>query len=157
VVTGSPEEAVEEMAAGHLLPAERSSLRPVKTGAHAKVSSEGLPAVTSSDIGSQAETKVAEYLESLGHEIVARNFKTRMCEIDIVSTQDEKIYFTEVKYRKSGARGTGLEMITVGKFRKMQFAAESYMKFSKSQHEPQLAVASVRGADFVVQDFLVLT
>ena len=29
-------EAVEEMAAGHLLPAERQQLRPVKTGAHAK-------------------------------------------------------------------------------------------------------------------------
>ena len=30
------EEAVEEMAAGHLFPAERQRLRPVKTGAHAK-------------------------------------------------------------------------------------------------------------------------
>jgi ribonuclease HII len=108
-------------------------------------------------IGDKAESKVAEYLESLGHEVVARNWKTRMCEIDIVSTCEGKMYFTEVKYRRDGDRGTGLEVVTAEKLRQMKFAAESYMKFYGGDFQPLLAVASVSGADFEVEDWLILT
>lgn len=106
--------------------------------------------------GGQAEEKVAEYLEGLGHEVVARNWKTRWCEIDIVSMHERKMYFTEVKYRRDFKHGSGLEAVGVEKLRRMKFAAESYMKFRGGELEPLLAVASVSGIDFRVEDFLIL-
>ena len=79
-------------------------------------------------IGNRAEDKVSDYLEKCNHEIVARNFKTKFCEIDIVSVLDNKIYFTEVKYRKNSEYGNGLEAITHEKRRKMEFAVECFFE-----------------------------
>ena len=96
-----------------------------------------------------------EYLMGLGHEIVARNFKTKFCEIDIVSVFDERIYFTEVKTRKNNVRGSGLEYITKEKLAKMRFAAECFMKYQKCDKNPVLAAASVDG-NYKVLDWLVI-
>ena len=68
-------------------------------------------------IGARGEDAVCEYLVRQGHEIVARNHKTYFYEIDIVSVCDGKIYFTEVKYRKSDLAGGGLMAIDVKKQR----------------------------------------
>jgi len=146
-------------------PEHRRSFRPVAKFCDACVASEKSNKKDTTVIGRKAETKVAEYLEGLGHEIVARNWKTRRCEIDIVSVCAEKIYFTEVKYRRGGQHGTGLEVVTVEKLRQMKFAAESYLKFqgqslfqglSLKSLSPMLAVASVDGVDYEVRDWLVL-
>ena len=108
-------------------------------------------------IGERGETAVCRYLESLGHKIVARNFKTKLCEIDIASVFDEKIYFTEVKYRRSDLRGGGLAVITSEKLRQMKFAAEVFLKFHKEYQilDPVLAVADVTG-DFVVKEWFII-
>ncbi len=110
------------------------------------------------EIGQKAETKVAEYLESLGHEIVARNFKTKRYEIDIVSVCGEKVYFTEVKYRETDDYGGGLGAITHQKLDQMRYAAERFLQSKKllKRYDPILAVAEVTGKDFVVRDFFSL-
>ena len=56
---------------------------------------------TTKELGDRAENLVANYLRTKGHRIIARNHKTKFYEIDIVSIKDNKIYFTEVKYRKN--------------------------------------------------------
>jgi ribonuclease HII len=141
-----------------ICPEHRRSFRPIQKLTNAYASQKPVKKDTTK-IGKKAEEKVAEYLEGLGHMIVVRNWMTRGCEIDIVSVCEGKIYFTEVRYRRSGERGTGLETVTVGKFRQMQFAAENFIKSNKVYKvglEPLLAVASVGGADFEVTDWLVL-
>ncbi|MBR2766674.1 ribonuclease HII [Candidatus Saccharibacteria bacterium] len=100
------------------------------------------------NIGQKAESAVANYLINHGHTIIARNHKTHFYEIDIISTKDNYIYFTEVKYRKSNIRGTPLDTITKEKQQQMQFAAESYLKYQNAKfknHQPLLAAASVSG------------
>ena len=78
-------------------------------------------------IGARGEDAVCEYLVRQGHEIVARNHKTYFYEIDIVSVCDGKIYFTEVKYRKSDLAGGGLMAIDVKKQRQMRYGAEAFL------------------------------
>ncbi|MBR5388998.1 ribonuclease HII [Candidatus Saccharibacteria bacterium] len=115
--------------------------------------------VTTKELGDKAETIVANYLESHGHNIVSRNHKTKFYEIDIISTMGDQIFFTEVKYRKDQSRGTPLDMITKDKLKQMTFAAESFLKFSPSLKEnfsPLLAAGLVHGPDFVLDDWLVL-
>ena len=106
-------------------------------------------------VGSRAEDVVAEYLVRRGHKIVARNYKTRLYEIDIVSIYQDKIFFTEVKYRRDEEYGGGWAAVNKSKIARMEFAAEDYMRSNSEyiQYDPALAVASVSG-DFVVDGWL---
>ena len=72
-----------------------------------------------------------------------------------MSTYEKKIYFTEVKYRKSDAWGGGLAAITVAKQKQMRLAAEMYMKMNKEcvNYNPVLAVADVCGEEFLVREW----
>ncbi|MBQ8992272.1 ribonuclease HII [Candidatus Saccharibacteria bacterium] len=113
-------------------------------------------------VGQTAEEIVAEYLRGRGHKILAHNFKTRFYEIDLISATSDRIYFTEVKYRKDPFRGTPLEAIDRKKRIQMSYAAESFLKYlSKrlgrapdSLPAPVLAVASVSGPNFDFDDWL---
>ncbi len=114
--------------------------------------------ITTKSLGDKAETKVAEFLEQNGHKIIVRNYKTKYYEIDIISTKDQSIYFTEVKYRKNDFAGGGLTAIDSKKQKQMQFAAESFLNFKKefSSFNPVLAAADVTGKDFKLKNWLTL-
>jgi len=79
--------------------------------------------MTTRQIGDKGEQAAADWLTADGHEIVARNWRTRYCEIDIVSVKGEVLYFTEVKYRKNDDFGDGLAAITPKKQRQEGFWA----------------------------------
>ena len=89
--------------------------------------SETKKSATTRQIGDRGEQAAADWLVADGHEIIARNWRTRYCEIDIVSLKDNTLHFTEVKYRKNDNFGGGLAAITAKKQRQMRFAAEVFM------------------------------
>jgi len=110
-------------------------------------------------LGNHAEDIVAEFLIKNGHQIISRNHKTKFYEIDIVSTKDDRIYFTEVKYRKDQFRGTSLDMITDKKLKQMAFAAEAFLKYSpvlKESFSPLLAAGLVHGSNYILDDWFVI-
>ncbi len=128
-------------------PLHRKSFAPI-----AKHIAEG---PTTKSIGDEAENKVAGYLQVDGHEILDRNWKTKWCEIDIISMKDRKVYFTEVKYRKSTQQGGGIAAITPKKLRQMTFAAEYYtIALDIIGVEMCLAVATVTGPNLTIENFL---
>lgn len=115
--------------------------------------------------GQKAEQMVAEYLQTEHHHaIIARNFKTKSYEIDLISTteagnnQVSQIYFTEVKYRKAATHGTPLAAINPMKQRRMRRAAEAFLATHATfrDYEPKLAVASVSGPDFHLDEWFTL-
>lgn len=109
--------------------------------------------MTTRQIGDKGEQAAADWLTADGHEIVARNWRTRYCEIDIVSMKGEALYFTEVKYRKNDDFGDGLAAITAKKQRQMRFAAELFLagKPECSGMAAKLLAASVSGDSPAVQ------
>lgn len=109
--------------------------------------------MTTRQIGDKSEQVAADWLAANGHEIIARNWRTRYCEIDIVSVKGEALYFTEVKYRKNDDFGDGLAAITAKKQRQMRFAAELFLagKPECSGMAAKLLAASVSGDPPVVQ------
>ena len=110
---------------------------------------------TTKQIGDNGETTACHYLEGLGHEIIDRNWKTKFCEIDIVSRKDTVIFFTEVKYRKNANQGGGLAAITPAKLRQMGFAAKLYSaKNNLNQADLRLAVIAATGEPAAVESFL---
>jgi ribonuclease HII len=117
----------------------------------------GLGVESNKYAGNKAEDVAAAYLTGKGHEILERNWKTKYCEIDIVSTKNETVYFTEVKYRKKPNQGGGLAAITRRKLNQMQFAARIYVQ-TKKLHDSdlRLAAASLTGEPPVVETWFVI-
>jgi putative endonuclease len=94
-------------------------------------------------LGAQAETLVASELERRGYKILAKNWKTQVCEIDIIASKQAVVYFTEVKYRSHDGQGGGLEYMTPKKLRQMKFAAEVWVNENKWQGDYRLIAAAV--------------
>jgi ribonuclease HII len=108
-------------------------------------------------IGQNAENLVVEFLRNKGHEILTQNWKTKLCEIDIISTFEDKIYFTEVKYRKNTENGSALESITKKKQRQMALSVDIFLKKNHIiDKNPVLAVAAVEGVIPQITDFFEL-
>ena len=124
-------------------PLHRKSFAPI-----AQLLGESLPEtiskkVTTKAIGNKAEDEAALHLESLGHVIQKRNWKNKYCEIDIISSKDDTMYFTEVKYRSSGYQGGSIAAITDKKLKQMKFAAEFYIASHPRTHNARLAVIAI--------------
>lgn len=113
---------------------------------------------TTRELGNLGEEKVAEFLISKGHEIIARNFKTKYFEIDIISKLDDSLFFTEVKYRKTAKFGEATEFVDRKKQEQMRFAAESYLAMHPEFKDStvRLAVAGVGGGDFQIEDWIII-
>lgn len=111
------------------------------------------PKHTTRQIGDAGEQATAEWLASQGHEILARNWRTKWCEIDIISHRENVLFFTEVKYRKNARYGDGLAAITAKKQQQIRFAAELFLAQHPqfAAHDIQLLAADVTGQPPEVQ------
>ena len=96
-------------------------------------------------IGRAAEAAVAQYLKGQGFAIIAQNWRSRWCEIDIIAQKAKVVYFVEVKYRSSLSHGGGFEYIVPGKIRRMRFAAEFWTVQNCWEGECRLYAAEVNG------------
>jgi len=113
--------------------------------------------ITTKKIGDDAEDVVTKHLVSKGHVILERNWKTKFCEIDIVSLKSNTLYFTEVKYRKTQMQGGGIASVTQKKQKQMKFAAEFYIHSKNATNrEVKLTVVSLTGTPPEIEIFLEL-
>lgn len=175
--TAAHQKAMEEFG---LTPEHRRSFRPVreiaegkttakpknatrlKTAAEPKNASEqkitNKQKTTTKQLGDRGEQVVVDYLESSGHEIVARNYKTKLFEVDIISRKNEMLYFTEVKYRSDHDFGEALDFIDKKKQKKMHLAVEGFMAIHPgyADFRPTLAVAAV-DKDFSLEEWFELS
>lgn len=101
-------------------------VKPGKISGTAYIVSSETTHLSAKSIGDEAENAAAEYLQRDGHAILERNWRTKFCEIDIVSQKDDTVYFVEVKHRKNDKAGDGMAYITPKKLQQMQFAARPY-------------------------------
>jgi ribonuclease HII len=99
--------------------------------------------LSTTSIGRDAEDVVAKSLAGSGHSILAKNWRTRWCEIDIVSKYNDTVYFTEVKYRSNSNQGTGVEYVTKAKQRQMRFASEFWLSNNNWDGNAEIQVASI--------------
>lgn len=109
--------------------------------------------MTNFSTGHEAEKAAAKYLEVLGYKIVDLNWKTPVCEIDIIAEKNKITYFIEVKYRKNKSYGSGFDYITNKKLSQMQFAAKNWVNINNYEGDIELGAVEVSG-DFEVSDFI---
>ena len=78
-------------------------------------------------VGVDGETLVASYLQDQGAEIIARNWRIKEGEIDIVARLQRTLLFVEVKSRSSSAFGHPLEAIDKAKAHRLQRLALAWI------------------------------
>lgn len=81
--------------------------------------------------GKMAEDLAANYLETLGYQIVQRNFRAEGGEIDLVAFHGKMLCFIEVRARKSVDFGEPLETINREKIRRLSKTARAYLETIK--------------------------
>ncbi|MFZ2125639.1 MAG: ribonuclease HII [Candidatus Saccharimonadales bacterium] len=109
------------------------------------------------ELGNFAEDVATKYLKKLGHKILARNWKTKTCEIDIVSEKSGTIFFTEVKHRNNDQQGGGLSAITTKKQDQMKYAANLFVsKNNLYDNDMRLTVISTAGKPPEVIEYIEL-
>lgn len=99
--------------------------------------------------GGAAEERAARFLARHGLAIVARNYRTRLGEIDLVARDGETLVFVEVRMRSaSSARfGGALASIDARKRARIVAAARSFLR--RLGHEPccRFDVVVLEGAE----------
>lgn len=93
---------------------------------------------TSRSIGQHAETACCEYLQQQGLKLLARNYRGKRGEIDIVMQDKDALVFVEVRYRKNNTYGSALESVTTDKQVRILATAEQYL-----QHETKMKNARI--------------
>ncbi|TBV80347.1 MAG: YraN family protein [Desulfobulbaceae bacterium] len=84
-------------------------------------------------LGRRGEEQASSFLEQAGYQILARNYRTRGAELDIVALDRDELVFVEVKSRNTLAFGSPLEAITRHKQGKIALAAREYLLREKAQ------------------------
>jgi len=77
--------------------------------------------------GARAEDLCAEMLRSAGLRIVARNWRCRHGEIDLIAEDRGTLVFAEVRMRRNAAFGGAAESVTVSKRRRLVAAARLFL------------------------------
>lgn len=85
------------------------------------------PQATQQRIGRVGEELARHHLEARGYRVVARNYRCRWGEIDLVARDGDEWVFVEVRARRSDTYGGPEESVTEGKARRLILAAQDFL------------------------------
>jgi len=85
-------------------------------------------------LGDFGERVAAAHLEAKGYRILARNYRCREGEIDLVAQQGDVLVFVEVRARRGEEAGTAAESITQVKAGRLVAVAQAY--YQEHPHLP---------------------
>ncbi len=87
------------------------------------------------------------HLQRHGLKLLARNFRARGGEIDLIMQQADTLVFVEVRYRQSRNFGSPLETVTATKQRRLIIAAAHYLQQQGVDPPCRFDVVGISGAD----------
>ncbi len=96
-------------------------------------------------LGTAAENRAALLLQQHGFQLIARNLRCRLGELDLVARRDDLLLVVEVRLRSGAAFGGAAASITAGKQRRLKLAARYLLAT-----QPRLAALSWRFDAIVV-------
>ena len=95
--------------------------------------------------GDEGEDRAARFLERHGLAIAARNFRTRMGEIDLVAWDGEELVFVEVRSRASARFLDPAESVDWHKQRRIIAAARQYLALTRLEARCRFDVVALEG------------
>jgi len=104
--------------------------------------------------GNKGEKLAAEFLEKKGWEVIAKNWRFKRAEIDLIIKRNDWIIFVEVKTRSSTAFGEPEEFVDDIKYRNMFDAAEEYVYANDWHGHIRFDIVSVKlGRETIIEHF----
>ncbi len=101
--------------------------------------------------GRHAEDHAALFLQRQGLKIIARNYRCRFGEIDLIARDGITLVFVEVRMRASDQFGGAAASITAGKRRKLLRTARHYLAGATRTPACRFDALLVNGADHSVE------
>ena len=87
-------------------------------------------------LGKQGEDLACRELRRRGYAVLARRFRTRFGEIDIIARDGDTLVFVEVKTRRSGRFGGAVAAVHFRKQRRLINMARSYLMGCRGTEPP---------------------
>ncbi len=78
-------------------------------------------------LGKQGEIEAGKFLVDRGYEIIERNFRCRLGEIDIIAREKNFVVFIEVKTRSNSSYGSAASAVTPRKQQQISRVAQLYL------------------------------
>jgi putative endonuclease len=98
-------------------------------------------------LGRAGEDAAEALYRSRGYQVVARNWRCSVGELDLVLRRGPLLVFCEVKARRGGAFGAPFEAVHAAKQRKLRTLAHAFLAGSAVRHDVRFDVASVTVSD----------
>lgn len=95
--------------------------------------------------GNQAESLACTYLQRAGLVLVARNYRCRQGELDLVMDEQGTLVFIEVRYRRSSGFGSPAESVHTSKRLRLIAAARHYLHEHASDQPCRFDVIAISG------------
>ncbi len=92
--------------------------------------------INTTEQGSYYEEVASRYLQKKGLTLLAKNFRHRQGEIDLIMRHDNTLVFVEVRYRKLSAYGSAEESITYKKQQSIISTANYFLMKKKLWDTP---------------------
>lgn len=95
--------------------------------------------------GENSEQLACDYLLAQGLKTVARNYRCRFGELDLIMRDGDSLVIVEVRYRGSDTYGSALESITPRKQSRIIAATHCYLKTSPQKSAIRFDVVAISG------------
>lgn len=83
--------------------------------------------MSTTERGRHNEDRACDELVRCGYDIVERNYRCKLGELDVVARDGQTLVFVEVRSRSSARYGSALETIGVAKQRRIARVAQHYL------------------------------
>ncbi len=97
----------------------------------------------SGQLGAWGEALAAEFLQSRGWRILARNYHSRFGELDIIAEDGAVLAFVEVKLRKTSTFGAAREFVDFRKQEKLRATAMLWLEAHETALQPRFDVIEI--------------
>jgi len=95
------------------------------------------------ETGRSGELVAIKYIENLGYRVLAKNWRYKHLEVDIIAMDGATLLFIEVKTRRSSLYGSPSEAVSYYKQQKLDRAANLYISYIKHEGEIRFDIVSI--------------
>jgi putative endonuclease len=93
--------------------------------------------------GKQGEDAAARFLQQHGYRILARNWRHKRCEVDIIAEDNISIVIAEVKTLKQGSQDIPENRVDAHKEKMLSDAAEAWLEAHPTEKELRFDIIAV--------------
>ncbi len=98
-------------------------------------------------LGDRGERAAEAFLRSLGYRILARNYRSRAGEIDLIAEDGTVLVFVEVRSRADASFGTPEATVARDKRRKLVLTARAYLLEKDLDRETRFDVVAIEAGE----------